>query len=422
VLFAQTALLRPAVSNAFELNRFVVRAAYTMVVGVLLALLAAYARQLRLQSSLVARVLTDLRSETSFTHALDRCVREIRTLFGARGAIVAIRHHSSGRTFVWTFSSAQDDELVPDVIADGEPNRYFFACPAAFTLGRRGNTSTARAVLDGARAAPSVLAASPAPDSARALVVCEPATEEWEARIFVLDPQAGARGARALRQLRELTRTFLPALYGVYLVSEVRERAETDERARLARDLHDTSIQSLIGLEMELRALERHTADATLRGQLVTLEGRLREEIRVLRALMAKRSDSRPSTGAITEQISEELARFQIETRIRARLVSSMAVVLPPRTGLTILRLVQAALSNVRRHSTASRVDVSIERDADGWLVVIADDGMFDERLQTTAPRTMQERVSALGGQLVVKRGEPTGVRVEIRLPLHMSS
>jgi signal transduction histidine kinase len=97
-----------------------------------------------------------------------------------------------------------------------------------------------------------------------------------------------------------------------------------------------------------------------------------------------------------------------------------MAVVLPASVGLTILRLVQAALSNVRRHSSASWVDVSIERDDDGWLVVIADDGMFDKRLQTAAPRTMQERVSALGGQLVVTRREPSGVRVEIHLPLRM--
>ena len=62
------------------------------------------------------------------------------------------------------------------------------------------------------------------------------------------------------------------------------------------------------------------------------------------------------------------LARFQVETNIRARLLTSAALAAPPRIGQELVRLVEAALSNVRRHSGATAVDVIVERDGDGWL------------------------------------------------------
>ena len=61
------------------------------------------------------------------------------------------------------------------------------------------------------------------------------------------------------------------------------------------------------------------------------------------------------------------LARFQVESGIRARLLSPAALAVPPRISQELLRLIEAALSNVRRHSGATSVDVVIERDGDGW-------------------------------------------------------
>ena len=61
--------------------------------------------------------------------------------------------------------------------------------------------------------------------------------------------------------------------------------------------------------------------------------------------------------------LTETLAQFQIESGIRARFVSVGAVAVPPSLGRELLLLVHAALSNVRRHSAATCVDVALERD-----------------------------------------------------------
>jgi signal transduction histidine kinase len=70
-------------------------------------------------------------------------------------------------------------------------------------------------------------------------------------------------------------------------------------------------------------------------------------------------------------------------------------------------------------------VDVALERDGNGWLLIIEDDGSgftdggrFRDRKAAAAPWSIRERVSAMGGQLVVERRQGAlGVRLEVRLP-----
>ena len=163
-----------------------------------------------------------------------------------------------------------------------------------------------------------------------------------------------------------------------------------------------------------------------LRSAIDGVHARLQQEIQGLRNLMAHLSSSAPSSGSITERLTETLARFQVETGIRTRLLSSAALAAPPRISQELMRLVDAALSNVRRHSGATQADVILERVGDGWILVIEDDGVSGRdanRQRTVAPWSIRERVTALGGQLVVEpRKDAVGIRVEIRLPAFVLS
>jgi two-component system nitrate/nitrite sensor histidine kinase NarX len=175
---------------------------------------------------------------------------------------------------------------------------------------------------------------------------------------------------------------------------------------------------------MEVLALIRRTGDANLRAAMTNVHSRLLHEIRGLRNLMGHFGKGAPETSSVTERLAERLARFQVESGIAARLVSSAVVAIPPRLGQEMLQLMEAALSNVRRHSGATYVDVSLNRHGDGWLLVIEDDGQGfrtggrgGSRPAVVAPWSLRERVAALGGQLVVDRRKGIGVRIEITLP-----
>jgi signal transduction histidine kinase len=406
-----------------ELNRLIVRASYTANAGVLLAGLAAYQKQLQLESATVSRLLSRLKSETGIHGALEIATHDLLYTFGARAIVVAVREVHTGRSLVWSVSARDQHGLRRLRVNDRTADRYLSEGPAAFALRRRRKgTSVVLAINSsgGSAARTGRFDEIPLPFK-HATAVTMPSYDEWFGRVFLLDPPWHHRGTRGVRLLQRVATSLAPALQSIYLIRRLRSRAEAAERARIARDLHDTSIQSLIGVEMELLALSRQAGESTLRGTIRDIHSRLRAEIRGLRRFVAPTGRSTPDE-ALTQRLTETLAQFQLETGIRTRLVSVGAVAVPPHFGRELLLVVRAALSNVKRHSTATRVDVSLERDGQGWLLVIEDDGLaadqvLDDAAAATTPWSIRERVNAMGGQLLVQQRRGPGVRLEVRLP-----
>ena len=413
-------------SSAFDLNWFLVRLSYMTIAGVLLSYLASHQKQLQLESSLIARVLAKLRSETKLDSAFETAGREVLRACGARALAIAVRISSSGETLYWTLDNRETTEIMRTPLTPEEADSLLADGPSAFILKRRRGsvsiTATSRGVVG-----PRPSSISPTEPFSIALVTSA-SYPEWYGRVFLFDPARRVRNVAGLQLFARVVEAISPALHTIFLIGRLRSRSEASERARLARELHDTSVQSLIGLEMEVLALSRRTADATLRSSVATIHSRLQQEIRGLRNLMVQLGKSGEPTSSVTDRLSEMLARFQVETGIRSRLVSSAAVAVPPRIGQEILRLMEAALSNVRRHSGATRVDVALERFGDGWKVVIDDDGhgfravREPGRPSVVTPWSLRERVAALGGELVVDRRKDIGVRVEITLPPFVQS
>jgi signal transduction histidine kinase len=410
-------------ASPFALNLFLIRVTYMALAGVLLAYMASHEKKLRLESSLVARILSRMRSGT-LDAAMNTAGRELLKAFGATSIAIAVKEMSNGQTHLWSLDRAQE-EMLRAPLSRSEADAYLAKAPAACILrrGRKGIVITATS-----RGSVGTMATTLAPTASfnNALVVTVSFEEYWSGRVFVYDPARRSRNVVGLRLLSRVMEFTAPALHSVFLIRRLRSRSEASERARLARELHDTSVQSLIGLEMDVMALSRRAGDPSLRNAIDGIHARLQQEIQGLRSLMAHLSKSAPSTGSITERLTEILARFQVDTGIRTRLLSSAALAAPPRITQELLRLVEAALSNIRRHSGATHADVILERMGDGWMLAIEDDGVGGReggRQPTVAPWSMRERVTALGGQLVVEpRKNAVGVRVEIRLPAFVLS
>ena len=422
---AQTSFTAVGPTLRFELNRLIVRTAYTASAGVLLAYLAAYQKQLQLESATIVRLVSRLKSETGLHAALEIAAHDLLHTFAAQSLMIVVREVRTGHSIAWTLSATDQRGFRRVRLAPRDITRCFFEGPTAFALRQRRTGAAFTIAVDSMGMA---VATQPIPEAlplafSHAIGATLSSYEQWYGRVFLLDPARAHRGIRGVRLLQRIAASVTPALHSIYLIRGVRSRAEAAERARIARDLHDTSIQSLIAVEMELLALSRRTGDANLRTVVTEINARLRAEIRALRRFIVPRDRSEPDATALTQRLTEILAKFQLETGIRTRFVSVGAVSVPLHLGRELQLLVHAALSNVRRHSTASRVDVALERDGDGWLLVIEDDGGFSDGQRsadgtgTPAPWSIRERVSTMGGQLVVQRRRGPGVRLEVRLP-----
>jgi two-component system, NarL family, nitrate/nitrite sensor histidine kinase NarX len=208
---------------------------------------------------------------------------------------------------------------------------------------------------------------------------------------------------------------------------EHRDHLIKEERTRLAHELHDSLAQTLASLRFQVRVLDEtmHQGDeSTTWQQLERIENSLDEANTELRGLIANFRAPAYQRGLV-QAIEQIVSQFRNETGIRTYLQKDMsASSFPKDTETQILRIIQEALWNIRKHSQAKTVRILL-RDSqdDQFHILIEDDGVGINKQVYGSPgehvglTIMRERASKIGGELRVESepGEGTRVVLEIR-------
>jgi signal transduction histidine kinase len=443
VLMVQAGLITEALfggilEGEFQLNRFIMRSSYLTITGLLLGYLAREEKQLRAETSSIARIIAKARVETGLNGTVHTILDDLLSLFAAHRAVLVVHETSTGRVLLWQVYEAGVEQPTrlqtgESVYEDGQ--KYFFTGPPVMHVVRdEGGARLTRALDERGHPAESTPIEVP-----KALLVTHDFTsfvaisavfgEDWKGRLFLLDPRLAAIREPELHFLQTVVGQVAPAIYSVYLLSRLRERAGAIERARVARELHDGSIQSLIGLEMQVDVLRRQVGvENPVAPELARIQDLLRDEILNLRELMQQMKTIEIHPRQLVETLAGTVDRFQRETGISASFVCHHdEVYMPPRVAREMVRIVQEALVNVRKHSKATHAVVRLTSDNGCWKVVVDDDGKgFDfsghlnqEELDSgrKGPLIIKERVRAIGGQLTVESAPGFGARLEITVP-----
>ncbi len=204
------------------------------------------------------------------------------------------------------------------------------------------------------------------------------------------------------------------------------QRAREDERARLARDLHDELGALLTAAKLDVAQLRSalHSRSEALSSKLAHLNGALDAGIALKRRIV---EDLHPSTldnlglCPALEILCQEYA-VHTGTRIDVCLES---VRLSRSAQLTVFRVVQEALTNITKYAKANRVDVSLCEEGNTARVCISDDGAgFDPvriRRANHGLRGMRLRVEAEHGSFHIASAHKAGTIVEAVLPLELA-
>jgi signal transduction histidine kinase len=188
------------------------------------------------------------------------------------------------------------------------------------------------------------------------------------------------------------------------------------ERERLAREIHDTVAQGFTSVVvlLELAESEVDMDPAAARQRLAIARETARQNLAEARALVAALTPVDLQAAPLPEAIGRLVDRFGVETGLPARLtVTGEPRALPANTEVVLLRAAQEALTNVRKHAGAGRVEVTL----DGAVLAVVDDGAgFDPAAPTGGYGLagMRRRVEEVGGTVSIASG-PGGTRVEVR-------
>jgi signal transduction histidine kinase len=239
----------------------------------------------------------------------------------------------------------------------------------------------------------------------------------------VVDPEA-------LRLLETLADHATVALMNSRLESDLRVRATelaaSEERARLARELHDSVTQALFSMTLQTRAaellLQKDAAAAA--GTLASLRDLQRDALAEMRSLVFElRPAGLADTGlehALRTHAAAIEGRIGLPVAVEAHL-DPAAPPLPLDLQEAVYRIAQEALHNVVRHARASRVRVDLDADAAAVRLRVVDDGVgFDPEL--VAPGHlgldgMRARAERLGGSLGVEAAPGHGTTLDLRIP-----
>ena len=197
--------------------------------------------------------------------------------------------------------------------------------------------------------------------------------------------------------------------------------AQEEERARVARDLHDEVNQSLTGLLLRLEAV-RERATPELSRELAETKAlantAMQELLALSRTLRPTALDDlglRAALSALAEELGEKSG---IETSFEG---SGELAGVPMDVQLVTYRVAQEALSNAAQHSDANRIRVRVDRDAEGVALTVSDDGKgftFEQATRGLGIGGMRERALLVEGDLTVESRPGNGTRVRLLVPI----
>ena len=206
-------------------------------------------------------------------------------------------------------------------------------------------------------------------------------------------------------------------------------RVEEDERRRIARELHDELGQLLTALRLDISIVRRDlrtVPTATLEERMRTMIDLVDLTIKTVRRVATELRPAILDDFGLRAAVEHEVTAFAERTGIGVKLSISNDGVVGPDCASALYRIVQESLTNVARHSGATRVEVRIEGSEGRVEAELRDNGRGITEAEVNSLSTLglvgvRERAYALGGNAIVEAMPGAGTRIFVSIPLSIT-
>jgi signal transduction histidine kinase len=435
LFFIETLLVAPEPGSAargLASSGFAVRSACMALITVMFGYLAGQSRHEKQETSFVARLLQLCLAERDLAATVRSSLKLLTEFYGANSTVLLLQDNSNHRVFRWKYSATEQETsaLCRELGAD-ESETYLFRAPAPiwFWRNRRSKTDCRITGLDNGSISrvqfdppECFLNATPCSSVLAATLLLG---DDLAGRLYILEPQAAWSTGRIMRSLMRILNEVGPVVHNIYRWRKVRARVHAIEQARAAREIHDGVIPFFLALELEIETiLLRMENDAPSRRQLKRMQYVLRNQSHEARDLMNRIKTPAPAPSELVGILRDLVVKFGHETGIKSRFVCHTdTLLLSGDMCHELIRIVQEALINVRKHTRATSVEVTLNSDAEGLDLTVEDNGpnaesdSNEDDQKSWEPAVIRERVLLLKGTLSVELRANAGVRLIIRIP-----
>ena len=218
----------------------------------------------------------------------------------------------------------------------------------------------------------------------------------------------------ALRQSREELRMLASHL----------EQIKEDERKRIAREIHDELGQNLLALRLDIQMLYERTRDRhpRLNAKVHNVLMHIDTTMKSMRSII---NNLRPAVLdlGLNAAIEWQVQEFQRRSGIVCQLsMDKHDLNLDDKRATALFRILQESLNNVIRHAQANRVEIELHEKGDTVVLRVADNGIGSypncrRKSNSFGLIGIKERVSSLGGELVIQSGQAQGMSLTVSIP-----
>ncbi len=200
-----------------------------------------------------------------------------------------------------------------------------------------------------------------------------------------------------------------------------------EERTHMAREIHDVLGQQLTALKMDASWLKKNVVDDRALERLAAMVGLIDETIRTVRKISSELRPGVLDDLGLIAALEWQTTEFEKNTGIRSTFHSEQSELpLDQKLATHVFRIYQEALTNVARHANATLVSSYLRVSDQVLTLEVRDNGKgFDPEEVRLKKRLglvgMRERAKLYGGDVVIRKNDPTGSVVTLEAPLHTS-
>jgi len=233
---------------------------------------------------------------------------------------------------------------------------------------------------------------------------------------FITDITEGKKAEKKLRDSHNQLRSLAERL------QMIRE----EERATVAREIHDDLGQSLTALKMDISWMKKNPGmTEKLRAEKInTMLGLTDSTIQTVKRIATELRPGILDDLGLIPAIEWETEEFRKRSGIKCNLkISVEEISLEDSTSIAVFRIFQESLTNIVRHSGATKVELTVKSKGDLIQMEITDNGVGITEEQMSSPKSlglmgMNERVSFFGGKLAISKSEEGGTTVKVYIPI----